>query len=88
MKRDTSQPAKNKSAERMRRLRERRKRGVLRVISFELLERDIDVLRRYGGLSSGANPNSGEIETALGEVLDRLERTAPHMVIQSLMVTE
>ncbi|MBF0371596.1 MAG: hypothetical protein HQL52_19340, partial [Magnetococcales bacterium] len=72
---------KNQSAERMARYRERRKRGVVRVISLEVFDFDLPVLKRFAGLNDA--PHSPDALTgAVGEILETLREAHPDRLVR------
>ena len=62
------------STERVARLRERRRRGVLHIASVEVFARDLQVLKRCGYLASDDPSRVGkdDVEDALWRLLDGL----------------
>jgi len=64
MSTETTPITRSASAERMRRHRERRLKG-MRCLTIELLEKEIDVLIRRGQLAPGGRDKPGAIKKAL-----------------------
>ena len=73
MSTQTTPITRSAGAERMRRHRERRLKG-MRCLTIELLEKEIDILIRRGRLAPGGRDKPGAIKKALYDFFDDMLR--------------